>query len=81
MGFGLPLLGPAEGGEINLKELGELEQERGRDAALIVLDQVQVGGGDAEGGGQSLLSEAAFRAQAADGATNARSAGDGVLRG
>ena len=80
MGFGLPLLRPAERGEVDLEELGEFEQERGGDAALIVLDQVEVGGRDPERGGQRLLGEAAFGAQPADGAADAGFAGDGVLR-
>ena len=49
---------PDSVGQIDPQGLGELDQQRGGDRALIVLDQVQVAGGDAEPGRQRLLRQA-----------------------
>ena len=45
-------------GEIDAERLAQLDQQRGRDGALVVLDQVQIAGGDAEPRGQRLLRQA-----------------------
>ena len=51
----LPLLAAGEGGEVHLQSLGELDQQASGDRALLVLDQVEVAGGDAEARGEGLL--------------------------
>ena len=60
----LALLGAGQGGQVDLQGLGELDQQAGGDAALVVLDQVQVAGRDAQPRRQRLLGEAAVLAQA-----------------
>ena len=41
--------------KFNAEALGELDEQRGSDSALIVFDQVEVAGGNAELGGERLL--------------------------
>jgi hypothetical protein len=52
--------------QVNLEGLAKLEQERDRDGPLVVLDQVQVAGADAELFGHLLLGQAAVLAQPAN---------------
>jgi hypothetical protein len=59
-----------QGGEIHAEHVGQLEQHRRRDGALVVLDQVEIAGRDAEPGGERLLGHRALAAQAADGAAD-----------
>ena len=56
-----------QGRQVHLQRVRQLEQQRGGDAALVVLDQVEVGGRDAQPGRQRLLRERLFLTQAADG--------------
>ena len=46
------------------QRLGQLDQQRGGHGALVVLDQVEIAGGNAKPGGQRLLRQAPFGAQA-----------------
>ena len=60
------LLGAGQGGEVDLEQLGSLDQEASRDLALVVLDQVEVARTDAEALGQRRLGEQTLLTQAAD---------------
>jgi hypothetical protein len=55
-----------QGREVDLQRVGQLDEEGGRDGALVVLDQVQVAGGDAEPGGERLLRQPLLQADPAD---------------
>jgi hypothetical protein len=65
-----------QGGEVHAEHLGQLEQHRRRDGALVVLDEVQVARRDAEAGGERLLRHRPLAAQAADGAADQRAGHD-----
>ena len=41
--------------KFDAETLGELDEQRGSDSALIVFDQVEVAGGNAKLGGEGLL--------------------------
>jgi hypothetical protein len=56
--------------ELHAEGRAELEQQVRRDGALIVLDEVQVAGGDAEALGEGGLGELGVLAQAANGAAD-----------
>src|SRR5205807_8195477 len=62
----LPLLGSRQGGKIDAQRLAQLDQQRGGHGALVVLDQVEIAGGDAKPAGQHLLGKRALVAQAPD---------------
>jgi hypothetical protein len=66
----LALLHAGKGGEVDLQNVGEFEEERGGDVALVVLDEVEIARGNTEFLGETLLGEALLHAQAADGFAN-----------
>jgi hypothetical protein len=72
LGFDLAFGGAGEGGEIDGEGFGDLDEEGGGDGALVVLDEVEVAGGDAEAEGEGLLGHGALGSQAADGAADSR---------
>ena len=61
----IALLVAGEGFEIDIENFGQLEQQIGGDAALVVLDQVQIAGGDPELLRKCLLAETLSGSQAA----------------
>ena len=66
----LLLLAPGQSGEIDAQRVRQLDQQRSRNRALIMLDEVQIARGDAEPRRERLLRQLALHPEAPDGAAD-----------
>ncbi len=64
--FQLALLHPGQSGEVDIENVRQLEQQGGRDIALVMFDQIQITRGNPEFLREALLRIALLHAQAAD---------------